>query len=80
MIYIIIQELEKKIIAHQVATLSFKIRVNVRNNIYSTQSNDQIKTFNYYSNSGTSALWDWSSGNGNNTFMVGLYLFLVHPF
>jgi len=44
----------------------FKIRVNVKNNIYSTASNDQIKTENYYSNSGSS-IWDWSSGNGNNT-------------
>ena len=47
----------------------FKIRVNVKNNIYSTASNDQIKTFNYYSNGNppAGALWDWSGGNGNNT-------------
>ena len=67
MIYTNILGLVKKIIQYISSDAQFKIRVNVRNNIYSTQSpSDEIKTFNYYSNSGTS-VWDWSSGNGNRT-------------
>ena len=45
----------------------FSVTVNVKNNIYSTQSpNDKSKTENYYSNSPVTT-WDWSSGNGNRT-------------
>ena len=50
MIYIIILETGKENNTTSSGDAQFKIRVNVKNNIYSTASNDQIKTFNYYSN------------------------------